>query len=63
MNISKAAKWLPIPKQGQNTFRFELEKYYFCSDVLPRPVEDIQDIIDGYKSTTSDTDPTYNYAN
>lgn len=62
VNISKAAKWLPIRAQGHNYFRFELKKYYFCSDVLPRPVEDIQDIIAGYKSTTSGFDPTYHYA-
>ena len=61
VNISKLAKWLPIEAQGHNSFRFELKKYFFCSDVLPRPVEDIQDIIAGYKSTTSDYDPTYHY--
>ncbi len=62
VNISKAAKWLPIEAEGHNYFRYELKKYFFCSDVLPRPVEDIQDIIAGYKSTTSDFDPTYHYA-
>ncbi|MBT8439853.1 MAG: hypothetical protein HKP55_05930 [Gammaproteobacteria bacterium] len=61
VNISKVAKWLPIKKQGHDYFRYELEKYFFCSDVLPRPVEDIQDIIAGYKTTTSDFDPTYHY--
>ena len=62
VNISKVAKWLPIESQGHNAFRFELKKYYFCSDVLPRPVNDIQDLIAGYKSTTSDYDPTYHHA-
>ena len=62
VNISKVAKWLPIKAQGHEYFRFELVKYFFCSDVLPRPVEDIQDIIAGYKSTTSGFDPTYHYA-
>jgi len=61
VNISKVAKWLPIQRKGHQYFRFELEKYYFCSDVLPRPLEDILDIIAGYKSTTSDYDPTYHY--
>lgn len=62
VNISKVAKWLPIQSQGHNAFRYELEKYYFCSDVLPRPVDDIQDLIAGYKSTTSKYDPTYHHA-
>ena len=62
VNISKVAKWLPIESRGHNAFRFELKKYYFCSDVLPRPIKDIQDLIAGYKSTTSDYDPTYHHA-
>jgi hypothetical protein len=61
VNVSKAAKWQLIEAGGHNHFRFELEKYFFCSDVLPRPVEDILDIIAGYKSTTSDYDPTFHY--
>lgn len=62
VNVHKSAQWIPIAKSGQNQFRHELKKYYFCSDVLPRPVSDIRDIIAGYKSTTSDIDPTYQYA-
>jgi len=62
VNISKVAKWLPVESHGHNAFRYELKKYYFCSDVLPRPVDDIQDLIAGYKSTTSDYDPTYHHA-
>ena len=61
VNIHKAAQWQKINYYNQNNFRYELVKYYFCSDVLPRPLGDIKDIIAGYKSTTSDYDPTYNY--
>lgn len=63
VNVSKVAKWLPIKSdEGHNFFRYELRKFYFCSGILPRPVEDIKDIIAGYKSTTSEYDPTYHYA-
>jgi hypothetical protein len=62
INVSKFAKWLPIKPEGHNYFRYELKKYFFCSDVLPRSVDDIQDIIAGYKTTTGDFDPTYHYA-
>lgn len=61
VNIHKAAQWQKINRDNQNNFRYELVKYYFCSGVLPRPLGDIKDIIAGYKSTTSDYDPTYNY--
>jgi len=63
VNISKVAKWQPIKKGGHNHFHFELAQYYFCSDVLPRPIEDIQDIIAGYKTTTGDYDPSFHHAN
>ena len=62
VNIDKSAQWLPTKTGGHNHFRFELQKYFFCSQVLPRPVGDILDIIAGYKSTTSDYDPTFHYA-
>ena len=62
INIDKNAAWQPIRPHGHNQFHYELEKYFFCSGVLPRPVEDILDIIAGYKSTTTDHDPTYHYA-
>lgn len=62
VNIVKAPQWQEISVKGHNQFHYELKKYYFCSDVLPRPVEDILDIIAGYKSTTSEYDPTYHHA-
>jgi len=62
VNIDKNAQWLAVQPGGHNHFRFELYKYFFCSDVLPRPVDDILDIIAGYKSTTGEYDPTFHYA-
>ena len=62
VNLDKNAKWQSIQTFGHNQFREELRKYYFCSDVLPRPAKDIIDILKGYKSTTSGYDPTYHYA-
>ena len=62
ININKLAAWQNIASDGQMAYRNEFYQYYFCSDVLPRPIADIKDIIKGNKSTVSDFDPTYLYA-
>jgi hypothetical protein len=61
-NINPQAKWQAIPRTGHQGYLNELREYYFCSDVLARPLSDILDIIAGYKSTTGEYDPTYHYA-
>ena len=62
VNLNSQADWESIPMVGHNAYLRELTEYYFCSDVLARPLSDILDIIAGYKSTTGDYDPTFHYA-
>ncbi len=62
INVNPQAEWQKIPLTGHQAYLRELRDYYFCSGVLARPLNDILDIIAGYKSTTGDYDPTYHYA-
>lgn len=59
LNRIKSPAWQKIPRTGHNQFRFEMYRYYICSDVLPRPVRDVKRLIAGYESSFSDIDPTF----